>query len=295
MVALAVEKLYAAEAKPKSTANLKRGTEKPEVADLPPRESGDPVKARERAAAALSVSPRLVQDAKKVDRGSPGCPRTRPPAEGGRWVTRCARRPQRATWRGSTCPRIQVAGAPATPAVMTSVARRERFDGADPGPFAPLTTRNCSLPDFWQCFSCGFSTAPCAGKSGESPHVRAPRPVGTSPERSASKPSESSPSQPSREAEGVPRPLSQAAAEAVAGSLHRATSIPRSTWYADTRSPPGAVPVSARPTDDWETRRPTRAESMSATACCVRCFAVMMRASSTAARVSCVLRIGRSF
>ena len=69
MVALAVEKLYAAEATAKkSEAGKSFGKGHPKLpADLPEpkREKGE---ARTRAAEALSVSPRLVQDAKKVDR-----------------------------------------------------------------------------------------------------------------------------------------------------------------------------------------------------------------------------------
>lgn len=73
MVALAVEKLYAAEAAARQRDAGQRGVEggrankKTLRADLP---EGFPeeVRPRDKAAAALSVSPRLVQDAKKVDR-----------------------------------------------------------------------------------------------------------------------------------------------------------------------------------------------------------------------------------
>ena len=61
MVAVEVERLYAKEAKARQRSTLRRGRETPVPADLPGR--GE---ARAQAAAALNVSPRLVQDAKKV-------------------------------------------------------------------------------------------------------------------------------------------------------------------------------------------------------------------------------------
>lgn len=60
--------LFEAEAKARQLATLKRGDQKPDVALLPPREKA---RAREQAAAAVGVSPRYVQTAKKLQQVDP--------------------------------------------------------------------------------------------------------------------------------------------------------------------------------------------------------------------------------
>ena len=69
MIGAEIEPLFAEEARRNSLANLKRGDAAPEVAKLPPREAE--TKSREKAAAAMHVSPRSVQEAKKIRRRSP--------------------------------------------------------------------------------------------------------------------------------------------------------------------------------------------------------------------------------
>ncbi len=65
MVAAGLVPMFAAEARERQRANLKQGGEIPVPAKLPERERGE---AREKAAAAVNVSPRLVADAVKVAR-----------------------------------------------------------------------------------------------------------------------------------------------------------------------------------------------------------------------------------